>query len=96
MSQLLPVNLVIGDRTYRVKVEAEHEEHVRKFVKRLNDKIIEFKTQFAGKDMQDYVAMALIWSITEISQADAVSYTTLTNNLQQLTQQIAQALPQNT
>lgn len=96
MSQLLPVNLVIGDRTYRVKVEVEHEEHVRKFVKRLNDKIVEFKTQFAGKDMQDYVAMALIWSITEISQADAVSFTTLTNNLQQLTQQIAQALPQNT
>jgi cell division protein ZapA len=38
---------------------------VRKTVKAINDKIIEFKTQFAGKDMQDYVAMALLWFSTE-------------------------------
>ena len=43
----------------------EDEEVVRKTVKTINDKIIEFKTQFAGKDMQDYIAMVLIWFATE-------------------------------
>jgi hypothetical protein len=31
----------------------------------INDKITEFKTNFAGKDMQDYVSMALLWFATE-------------------------------
>ena len=36
-------------------------------LKIVNDKIIEFKTQFAGKDMQDYIAMVLIWYATQQS-----------------------------
>ena len=30
----------------------------------INDKIIEFKTNFAGKDMQDYIAMVVLWYAT--------------------------------
>ena len=54
-----------GDRTYRIRIQPEDEEAVRKTVKDINEKIIEFKTQFAGKDMQDYIAMVLIWLATE-------------------------------
>jgi cell division protein ZapA (FtsZ GTPase activity inhibitor) len=64
MEQLIPINIVIGDRTYRIKIKAEDEEAVRKTVKIVNDKIIEFKTHFAGKDMQDYVAMVMVWYAT--------------------------------
>ena len=65
METLIPVTIVIGDRNYRIKIEPKDEEIVRKTVKIINDKIIEFKTNFAGKDMQDYVAMALISYATE-------------------------------
>ena len=65
MEELIPLNLVIGDRSYRVRIQPKDEEVVRKTVKTINDKIIEFKTMFAGKDMQDYVAMALVWYATE-------------------------------
>jgi cell division protein ZapA (FtsZ GTPase activity inhibitor) len=65
MSELIPVTVLIGDRTYRLKVDPKDEEVLRKTVKTINEKIIEYKTQFAGKDMQDYVAMALIWFATE-------------------------------
>ncbi|MCR6719117.1 MAG: hypothetical protein NVV59_02270 [Chitinophagaceae bacterium] len=34
-------------------------------MKTINEKIVEYKTQFAGKDMQDYIAMVLIWLATE-------------------------------
>lgn len=64
MSTLIPINILIGDRNYRIKCEPENEEVIRKTVKTINDKIIEFKTQFAGKDMQDYIAMAIIWFAT--------------------------------
>ncbi|MFL5789793.1 MAG: cell division protein ZapA [Flavisolibacter sp.] len=62
---LIPMNLVVGDRTYRVRINPKDEEVVRKTVKTINDKLIEFKTQFAGKDMQDYIAMVLVWFATE-------------------------------
>jgi len=63
--QFIPVTIVIADRSYRIRIYPQDEEVVRKTVKTINDKIIEFKTQFAGKDMQDYVAMALVWFATE-------------------------------
>ena len=65
MAELIPVNIVIGDRTYRIKTSPADEEAIRRTLKIINDKIIEFKTQFAGKDMQDYVAMVMIWYATQ-------------------------------
>lgn len=65
MAELIPVNIVIGDRTYRIKANPEDEEAIRRTLKTINDKIIEFKTQFAGKDMQDYIAMVMIWYATQ-------------------------------
>lgn len=65
MAELIPVNILIGDRTYRIKIDPKDEEKLRKTVKFINDKILEFKTGFAGKDMQDYIAMAFLWFATE-------------------------------
>lgn len=66
--QLIPANIVIGDRNYRIKINSQDEEAVRATVKLINDKIIEFKTQFSAKDMQDYIAMVLVWYATEQTQ----------------------------
>ncbi len=65
MSELIPVNIVIADRTYRIRTLPADEEVIRKTVKMINDKIVEFKTQFAGKDMQDYISMVVIWYATQ-------------------------------
>lgn len=65
MPDLIALNIVIADRSYRLKLPPEEEEIVRKTVKLINDKIVEFKTHFQGKDMQDYVSMVLIWFATE-------------------------------
>ena len=65
MSELIAISAVIGDRTYRIKINPSDEEVVRKTLKTINDKIIEFKTAFAGKDMQDYISMVLLWFATE-------------------------------
>jgi hypothetical protein len=69
--QLIPATITIADRSYRIKLQPKDEEVVRKTVKTINDKIIEFKTMFAGKDMQDYVAMALVWYATEQNETGA-------------------------
>ena len=65
--ELIPINIVIGDRSYRIKTLAKDEEIIRSTLKIINDKIIEFKTQFGGKDMQDYISMVMIWYATQVS-----------------------------
>ena len=65
MQELIPINVVIGDRTYRIKIEPRDEKVVRKTLKLVNDKILEYKTQFAGRDMQDYIAMVMLWYATQ-------------------------------
>jgi cell division protein ZapA len=64
-NELIPINIVIADRTYRIKTSPKDEEAVRKTVKVINDKIFEFKSLYAGKDMQDYIAMVIIWYATQ-------------------------------
>ncbi len=63
--ELIPLNITIGDRNYRIRILPEDEEHVRKTLKIINDRILEFRGQFAGKDMQDYISMVLIWYATQ-------------------------------
>ena len=92
--ELFPLNILIGDRTYRIKSLAKDEEVIRKTLKVINEKIVDFKTQFAGKDMQDYIAMVLIWYAT---QANSTGSTQELENdfiqtLSKLHQQIDKAL----
>ena len=89
MAELIPVNIVIGDRTYRIKTNPADEEAIRRTLKIINDKIVEFKTQFAGKDMQDYVAMVMIWYAT---QAKADNNPALEKELADALQKIEQQL----
>jgi hypothetical protein len=70
MQELIPINVLIADRTYRIKIQGQDEEMVRKTLKTINDRILEFKTQFSGKDMQDYVAMVLLWYATEVNTGE--------------------------
>jgi len=71
MQNLIPINLLVGDRTYRLKIKAEDEETVRKMAKKMNDQLNQFKSQYPGKDMQDYLAMSLLSFVTEEQPSNA-------------------------
>jgi hypothetical protein len=90
MDELIPANIVIGDRTFRIKILPQDEEVVRKTLKIINDKILEFRTQFAGKDMQDYISMVLIWFATQPQneKTDSIKNDCL-ETLEKLSQQLA-------
>ena len=92
--ELIPTNLLIGDRSYRVRIHPKDEEVVRKTVKTIQDKLIEYKTQFAGKDFQDYIAMVLIWFATEqnASISNQVNLDNVSSRLQTLEKALDSAL----
>ena len=64
MEELITINVVIADRNYRLKINASDEEVLRNTVNIINEKVVEYKIQLAGKDMQDYVSMVLLWFAT--------------------------------
>ena len=84
MSDLIPLNILIADRSYRIKARPEDEEAIRNTLKVINDKIIEFKTQFAGKDMQDYISMVVIWYATQTGSHQALDDQNLIDALSKL------------
>lgn len=92
--ELMLLNLLIADRTYRVRIKPEDEEVVRKTTKTINDKLVEFKTMFAGKDTQDYIAMVLVWFATEQNAAisNQVNLDHVSSRLQTLEKVIDEAL----
>jgi len=89
---LIPLNIVIGDRSYRIKILPFDEEIVRKTLKVINDKIVEFRTQFAGKDMQDYISMVLIWYATQTKENSAVLTDELMESLLKMEKQLDEVI----
>lgn len=88
--ELIPVNIIIGDRSYRIKILPKDEEVVRKTLKIINGKILEFRSQFAGKDMQDYISMVLIWFATQPQNAsDSQSNIEYIKALEKISAQLA-------
>ena len=77
---LIPINILIADRSYRLKIEPKDEEIVRRTMKMINEKIVEYKMNFSGKDMQDYGSMVLLWFATEQQKPVAVDDGTIPEN----------------
>ena len=93
MQALIPINIAIGDRSFRIRIKPEDEGAVRTTLKTINDKIIEFKTQFAGKDMQDYVSMVILWYATQTNpQSGSQSSPEFTATLDKLEEQLDKVL----
>jgi cell division protein ZapA (FtsZ GTPase activity inhibitor) len=90
MSELIPVNIVVADRNYRLKIEPADEEMVRKTANTINEKIAEFKNSFAGKDTQDYLAMVLLWFATE--QKDNAKLALLADDTAKQLKELAQSI----
>lgn len=91
---LIPVNITIADRSYRVKIAPKDEEAVRKTAALINQKMVEFKNAYAGKDMQDYISMVLLWYTTQQEQTGQNLYEleALQNQIDALTSSIEKAL----
>ena len=71
MQNLISISIPVGDRSYRLKIKAEDEETVRKMAGDMNDQLNQLKSQYPGKDMQDYLAMTLLSFVTEEHSSNA-------------------------
>jgi cell division protein ZapA (FtsZ GTPase activity inhibitor) len=56
----ISINVWLAGRSYRIRIKPEEEEAIRKAVKLADDKVVELRNSYAGKDDQDFLAMCLL------------------------------------
>jgi cell division protein ZapA len=89
MEEKLSIRVNIADRYYPLKIEKEDEEKIRKAAKLINDKVFQYKTKYADKDIQDFLAMAALqFVIRLIEMEDKQEATSLILKLQKLNDEL--------
>ncbi|MEO6833434.1 MAG: cell division protein ZapA, partial [Chitinophagaceae bacterium] len=58
--KLIPVNIWLAGRSYRILIPPSEEAALRRSVKKADEQIAELRQHYAGKDDQDFVAMCLL------------------------------------
>lgn len=77
---LISINVWLAGRSYRIRISPDEEEGVRKAVKLADEQIAEMRSNYAGKDDQDFIAMCLLMYATD----SVTQGTTNTHTLQVL------------
>ena len=57
MDDKLSIRINIAERYYPLKVSRNEEEKIRKAAKMINDKLLLYKQNYAGKEALDFIAM---------------------------------------
>ena len=58
--ELMPINVWLAGRSYRLRIKPAEESAVRKSVKIADEKIAEMRAHYSGKDEQDFMAMVIL------------------------------------
>src|SRR5215217_7407969 len=85
--ELITINVWLAGRSYRIRIRQQEEAAVRAAVKSADEKIIELKQHYAGKDEQDFIAMCLLMYATD-SMPPRTNETALKSEIERLSQLI--------
>jgi len=89
----ISIKINIADRVYPLKVNMEEEEIIRRAAKLINDRIKEYQENYAVRDKQDLLSMAVLHYATSSLKAEqkvAVEDTDVTDRVYQLDQMLSE------
>ena len=67
----ITINIMVAERTYKLKIDREGEERVRKAATVINDRIKLYAEAYAYKDNQDLLAMTALHLATSEASLEA-------------------------
>jgi cell division protein ZapA len=82
--KMININVVLADRPYRLKVNADEEGMVREVAKKINKKVKEYQQHFSSKDKQDYLAMIALQNGVESAKGGSGENNPLNQKLDEL------------
>ena len=66
----ISIKINIADRVYPLKVNMEEEEIIRRAAKLINDRIKEYQENYAVRDKQDLLSMAVLHYATAVLRVE--------------------------
>lgn len=90
--ELIPVTVWLAGRSYRLRIKPQEEESVRRAIKQADERVMEMRSHYAGKDDQDFLAMCLLTYAADIATGDLSSSTVPDAEINALTAKIDKAL----
>ena len=92
----ISIKINIADRVYPLKVNMEEEEIIRRAAKLINDRIREYQENYAVRDKQDLLSMAVLHYATSALKAEqkvAVEDSDVADKVYQLDQMLSGFFP---
>ncbi len=90
--ELMPINVWLAGRSYRLRIKPEEEGAIRNAVKIADEKIAEMRSaNYAGKDVQDFMAMVLL-SYAADTAIDALNNPLLKSEIGKMTEKLDKIL----
>ena len=65
------IRINLADRYYPLKIVADDEEKIRAAVKRINEKVEQYRQRYAGRDIQDALSMAALQFVIRLIEAES-------------------------
>ena len=84
MDDKLSIRINIGDKYYPMRINRDEEELIRKATKIINDKLTQYRTKYAERDMVDLLAMTALQYTKNFLERDTE------NDLSSVTDEISQ------
>ena len=69
----ISIKITISDRIYPLKVNTEEEEIVRRAAKMINERIKDYQDNYAVRDKQDLLSMAVLHYATAVLRTENIA-----------------------
>jgi cell division protein ZapA (FtsZ GTPase activity inhibitor) len=90
MDETLAINVTIADRRYPMRIKRSEEEKIRKAVKILNERILQYQQRFMVKDQQDLLAMTALGFVTSnLDLTDKTDSNPIIDQIKELNSELA-------
>lgn len=70
MERKLSINVNVAGRNYSLTIAMEEEENIRKAANIINNKVLQYRSKFADKDTQDFLAMSSLQFVIKLIESE--------------------------
>ena len=96
MDDKLSIRINIGDKYYPMRINRDEEELIRKATKIINDKLTQYRTKYAERDMVDLLAMTALQYTKNFLERDTEdSLSSVTDEIKQINIELEDYINQN-
>ncbi|MDR1680305.1 MAG: cell division protein ZapA [Prevotellaceae bacterium] len=89
----ISISIEVADRRYPLRIAPADEEHIRVAAKRINEKIMRYRQNYKGRDIQDALSITVLQFVMKlIKYEEAADTVPIINSVQQIDKQLEEYL----